>query len=95
MKTQLKILSLLLPAACASGVDNATVAQPSPTGAYYCLEDKAFEAEGKLVCNWTAERREACRSSRESYIELTALKAPPGRAGRCANGQAIATANVR
>jgi hypothetical protein len=55
----------------------------------YCWKDRLVDEPDKLVCNWAANRYDACNGHAVTYLEKRLVKSAPSQATRCENGQSL------
>ena len=81
----------ILASACASAPTASTSngATASVAGERYCFKRNLTEGDGKLHCNWVADRSQVCESGRVSAAVETARFSAPQPAGRCNTGEFI------
>ena len=86
-------LSSLFLTACATGPmasTNGATSTASVAGERYCFKRNLSEGDGKLHCNWVADRSQICASSpRHSESVEMARYTAPQPSGRCETGEYI------
>jgi hypothetical protein len=89
---KLVVLSLaVLPLAACSGLPTASTQGASSTyvstaGEQYCFKRNLVQSDGKLYCNWVADRDQACTARADRGVEVTRYS-DPAPAGRCDTGE--------
>jgi hypothetical protein len=82
----------ILASACASAPTASTSnggATASVAGERYCFKRNLTEGDGKLHCNWVADRSQVCNSARVyETVEIGRYSAPQP-SGRCETGEYI------
>lgn len=74
-------------AACTSvPVASTNGASAGAAGERYCYKRNLVESDGKLHCNWVADRSQVCGARSESAVEMGRFT-PPAPAGRCETGE--------
>lgn len=88
-KLALAIVAGLALGACAT-MDNGNGGGPARAstvaGTQYCWQNRLNVEGGKLGCNWSADKREACEGSPFTVVDA-ARYSKPRKASMCANGQ--------
>jgi hypothetical protein len=81
----------ILASACASAPTASTSngATASVAGERYCFKRNLTEGDGKLHCNWVADRSQVCDSGRVNATVEMARFSSPQPAGRCNTGEYI------
>ena len=80
----------LFPLAGCTGVPMASVSNgasaSAPAGERYCAKRNLTESDGKLHCNWVADRSQVCGARNSDSVEMARFTAP-APAGRCETGE--------
>ena len=81
----------LLASACATAPTASTSngATASVAGERYCFKRNLAEGDGKLHCNWVADRSRVCDSGRVYETVEMGRYTAPAPAGRCETGEYI------
>ena len=56
------------------------------SGEQYCFKRNLRQSDGKLYCNWVADRAEACNARDDRGLEVSGY-GDPQPAGRCDSGE--------
>ena len=72
--------------ACATTDNGGPATRTAAAGTQYCWQDRLETAGGKLTCNWSGSKREACESLNFTTVEAARFAAPK-KASMCSNGQ--------
>lgn len=93
MKKLLCLAALtIVPLAACTTTPTATVsngATASVAGERYCFKRNLTESDGKLHCNWVADRGDVCGSARHDATVEAGRFSAPQPAGRCETGEYI------
>ena len=81
----------ILASACASAPTASTPngSTASVAGERYCFKRNLTESDGKLHCNWVADRSQVCAMGRHSESVDAARYSYPQPSGRCDTGEYI------
>jgi hypothetical protein len=83
------VASLFPLAACTSvpmaSTSNGATAS-APAGERYCAKRNLTESDGKLHCNWVADRSQVCGARHSDSVDVARFTAP-APAGRCETGE--------
>ena len=81
----------ILASACASAPTATTSngSNGSVAGERYCFKRNLSESDGKLHCNWVADRSQVCNNSRHTETVDMGRFSAPQPSGRCDTGEYI------